>query len=254
MARLFLAIAIVLAAFGFGAGGATYLDSYQKCAADYEQQERNTNSSSADQRSYVGLRLFLRCEGVAVDANNGTLTAIGTILLAVITGWLVVVARDQTRTTRRQLRAYLGIDASAFEMLPKPDSTAGIWPNQIRLRVENSGQTPAYHVTSHLNQRWDPHIDAVPADFDFVDCAAKGGRSVAVIGAGKHSPPIGFGINAEQFANAAAGKTFLFYYGHIDYRDVFGDPHVTRFCYFLRPHGDRPGGALMMAEPHNDAT
>src|ERR1700730_1202156 len=39
------------------------------------------------------------------DIHNGTVTGIATVFLAV--AWLVFVARDQSNTTRAQLRAYV---------------------------------------------------------------------------------------------------------------------------------------------------
>jgi hypothetical protein len=72
------------------------------------------------------------------DVHNGAITGIATVFLAVITAGLVSIARDQFKTTRAQLRAYIWTES--------PNTNIDGAPNAAKMAIKNSGQTPAYKV------------------------------------------------------------------------------------------------------------
>ena len=75
---------------------------------------------------------------------------IATVLLAVITGGLVLLGREQSKTTRAQLRAYISIKS---KLVMKSSLLA-----EGKFLVRNTGQTPAYG----LEDRTDIWIDTYP--------------------------------------------------------------------------------------------
>lgn len=57
-----------------------------------------------------------------------------------------------------------------------------------------------------------------------------------------------------DFRRAVAGEDLALYvYGRVDYVDIYGDSHATRFCYFYDP--TRPEGKQFVPyEQYNEAT
>jgi hypothetical protein len=56
------------------------------------------------------------------------------------------------------------------------------------------------------------------------------------------------GNDIETFKAAIKKQTTLFLYGHIDYCDIFGEPHSTAFCFKYVPNG---GLSLPKCDRHN---
>ena len=184
---------------------------------------------------------------------GGSIGFNGTAMSAMSDGNEVDTDCDGSTARRRlQDRPRVTIDFAKFEPRPHPDTRTGTYPSEMRFTVDNAGKSPAYEVRAHLNQQWVPEPKALPEDFTFPDYPGTGG-STMTIGAGKTSPPIVFGIDPGKFAEGAAGKLFVFYYGHIDYRDGDGNAYQTNFCFFIRPNPNASGGALIACDRHNDA-
>jgi hypothetical protein len=79
--------------------------------------------------------------------------------------------------------------------------------------------------------------------------------SVVVLGS-KGTIPITAKIDTKALKDAQEGKITLFFYGHVDYEDVFKHPHSTLFCFEYMPtleNGKLVGQALVMLPQHNDA-
>jgi hypothetical protein len=148
-----------------------------------------------------------------------------------------------TDNEKRSLRAYIILtDVGIF--CPDCGDTALIPQalpeirNSIRLRIENNGQTPAYNVSSVTNWTAVPDVspDArLPERYSFPDPKPPSDHFVSTsdIGRDKHTDSVG-PIPDDQiavFRNAGAKRSTLFIYGHIDYCDIFNEPHSTAFCF-----------------------
>lgn len=177
------------------------------------------------------------------------LTGIGSIIIACIAacfswyqGW---VARD---AEQRSLRAYMIVtDLGVF--CPDCGDTVLTGPafpdmkNSVRFRIENGGQTPASDVTTTTN--WIPVYDVSPAvtlpdGFAFLDHTKKepAFASTSDVGRDHHKDVAGPIPDSDiaTFKDAAAQKFTLFIYGHVDYCDVFDQPHSTAFCFRYIPN------------------
>jgi hypothetical protein len=115
--------------------------------------------------------------------------------------------------------------------------------NSIHLRMENSGQTPAYRVspiTNWIDVNDRPNV-RLPNNFDFPDApqAPDAFNSLSDIGKDKHKDSAGPIPEADiaRFRDAAANGKTMFIYGHIDYCDVFHEPHSTAFCFRFKNAG-----------------
>lgn len=178
----------------------------------------------------------------------------------------VSVSRDNEQ---RSLRAYVVLtDFGIFcpdcgDTLLAPNGRPDI-RNSIRTRMENNGQTPASEVVGITNWWQESGKNAkLPPRFAFPDHERHGFISKSDIGRDKHKD------SAEEmdadaiatFKDAATGNSTLFLYGHIDYCDIFGEPHTTAYCFIYVPNGglnlplcDRYNGEIAPKGKCNDTT
>lgn len=109
-------------------------------------------------------------------------------------------------------------------------------PIAIKVRITNSGKTPALHCTGVIRAK------TVPAKDKFVPTYPVGStsedESIEVIQPGMTipletgpSPP----MNTTTINSFNAGTYNLYVFGKISYVDVFGTPHATHYCFVLNP-------------------
>ncbi len=48
----------------------------------------------------------------------------------------------------------------------------------------------------------------------------------------------GFPLTKERLDHVQAGKSQLFIFGYARYRDVYGDPHIVRYCFEAKKSQD----------------
>jgi hypothetical protein len=84
----------------------------------------------------------MQCSGLFLNAHEGMVTGVATILLMAITALLSAVAFAQYRTTRAQLRAY--VDLSTVQLEKNPSDINAPWG--IHVMFKNYGATPARDV------------------------------------------------------------------------------------------------------------
>jgi hypothetical protein len=146
-------------------------------------------------------------------------------------------------TARRELRAYLGIDAGAATVR---GSNIEFWVN-----VRNRGQTPAYDVSriaiADIRDPGDPNF-SLPSP--------GGGRWVIVPGA--FWTPRSFLRLDEVEAAGFDDSQETFFWGRIEYTDTFGDAHWMTFRYGLgvrmaNERGEFVGWELDVTEEGNGA-
>jgi len=96
---------------------------------------------------------YWSCAGQWVNENDGAVTALSTVLLAAITLGLVMLGFEQSRTSRRQLRAYVFPDSGNLydgSMMTPPQPARSNCPGLL-MNFKNSGATPAKDVVSWAN-------------------------------------------------------------------------------------------------------
>lgn len=137
----------------------------------------------------------------------------------------VAQVANAEKTSKQQLRAYLGI----AESVARFNMGVGL---VTELHVSNSGQTPAYDVTmwSHASVRSYPHGDPVPPP--------PGGppKSVSILSPQgtpflMNSNPVP--ITPEIAQAISTPNTAYFVQGQIRYLDIFKDVHVLNYRLFF---------------------
>ena len=157
-------------------------------------------------------------------------------------------------TEKRSLRAYVGVNS----ILPQLKTA----PKGINVFVQNGGQTPAYNVTVHLSWEPVPIGEKLPAGFGYPD---KGNSdltnsSVAVLSGGSGSKEISFTIpfdHDEVFSKVESHANEGYFYGHVDYDDIFDGHWLTEICYRYTFEGTPENGngrhILSLCHDHNQA-
>lgn len=179
------------------------------------------------------------------DAHNGLITAIATILLTWITYMLVQLGREQSNTTRSQLRAYVCAKSSKIE-----NFAVGQRP-KATIVLENVGQTPAYRYRGQrmIVREAFPFPHPLPINFEQLPGGAKESDLPARdLGTGGESPltvELDNELTQPMIDLITEKRAALYLIGVAYYDDIFGDPHETHYClYFGGDVGARADGQM----------
>jgi high-affinity Fe2+/Pb2+ permease len=128
------------------AWGATYSPSYQKCIVDHARQRgqeetANLHQAIIDRSKFEVLPAFLVCEVTFIDENNGTFTAIATLLLTLVTGGLVIIASRQLRDARAMQRAFISVEPGGIREFDSKDGRIA-----CDIIMINGGNVPAIEI------------------------------------------------------------------------------------------------------------
>jgi hypothetical protein len=160
------------------------------------------------------------------------------------------------KTERRSLRAYVGVKGLRFECLNIDDpnfvpdfTTPGVRQDDfIAVTVENFGQTPArdvcvftYFAGTEGAARLPEHffaahdVDVIPLE-EVRRTLARFQLFPGQLETAKSA------IDVRDVRMGKAGTHTIYVYGRIYYRDIYGRPWRTKFCYSWEPdhpHGQR---------------
>lgn len=180
--------------------------------------------------------------------DPNTWIAVGTVALVLIGLGALWVSRD---SEKRQLRAYVLVTDSGIACASCGDTeikfpTFPGTTNAYVMVLQNSGETPASRVrvvSTWLNVGR-PGAE-LPAHFTFPDArpdALHSFFSSSELGKDEVgtsiSPLTDRAVAALKAAGANTSTVFL--YGHVDYCDIFGEPHSTAYCFkYERGVGDK---------------
>jgi hypothetical protein len=160
----------------------------------------------------------------------------GLVAYATLTFLLLIVATCQLQSSRdteiRQLRAYIGITtATPLQM----------GPNVIVAMIDNFGQTPANQVKFFSNWEFMGPTERPGPTFGFPEkpeCQPNVLNLSVILSAGPVFPKNPIAAQRlhcpdeiPQLQAAERREKSAFFYGHIEYRDAFGERRRTNFCY-----------------------
>jgi hypothetical protein len=222
--------------------------SYQKCQANYQAERESEKQEENAASLFVVRGLAYRCTNRLIESHKDAIIAVATVLLTIVTGFLVWVGYRQVTTTRAQLRAYVVAYGKDIEVMP----------GRLISHVEviNTGQTPARNLKILSQTCVLLHPPPVGFDFSLID---PGEPSAAVLGAGRtfnaasaieeNEMPI------EEWDEASSKNGWLrvYTYGTVTYDDVFNRPQWTQFCFYMQwdTHTHVAG---TVSQYHNDAS
>lgn len=189
---------------------------------------KNEYTNQKDCASYHVALVFLWQVAKTLNEYGTATTAIATALLAAITWFLVRFARDQSRTTRAQLRAYVLVSGAEVTDIGNRDS------RRVTLTIKNFGQTPAHDVKFWMGtglrefplyRLLEPPSEPVPMSSDVL---APGRVSIMILAVPRTTDG--------QEESIRGGKGAIYAFGQATYFDVFNIERQTDFRYMC--HGD----------------
>jgi hypothetical protein len=157
-------------------------------------------------------------------------------------------AEVQTRITRRMLeigeRPWVGMESikmtSAF-VANEPLTTAIV--------IRNTGSSPGINVVGKSRVAWGP--GELPEDPPYGEGDSPG--SVGTLFPGNtvsHTLETTRGLSAQEIEAIKGGRMFFYVFGFIEYDDIFGKRHKTRYCGHYRP---TKGQLFSICSRYNDA-
>ena len=249
MAIAILSIIVILGILGVLVSWSGLKNDAQSEQARLAQHDENANSEKhevekgSDERGWI-------------ERYEKLITLVCTILIAAFTVALAAatfrlwdatkdLVEDAKHNAELQLRAYVFPEYVAVEGISEPK------PPTIRIKLQNSGQTPAYHVTHRMRADFRKPDDAnypLTAD-DPWDSQATFAPRVNV-----DADQIFKRIITEQDRVAFdAGNLYFCVYGEIRYRDVFGQARWTKYKYVFDKRSGLSDGHMWVAADGNDA-
>ncbi len=176
---------------------------------------------------------------VAPTTATAWLTFAGTVLLI----WNLVVARGANRisqdTAKHQLRAYLGTiiatdgNSKGFDW----DKFGRFIGPQVGYR--NFGQTPASNVTCVTRAKVLTETESAANEWNVeqplgMDSVIHPGDIITrMIVIDDPNGPIQQGVCECRRRGILEGTHVIWIWGRVEYADIYGDPHVTNFRYFI---------------------
>jgi len=157
-----------------------------------------------------------------------------------------VASTIQSNATN-QLRAYISVLAGTI--IEQTDEVNF----EFQPHFFNAGFTPAYDVIVYAKAEVLPF--PLPSDFDF-SVPENAEASVSVLGFQQHTftaAGLSRKLSADEIAEIKRpnANRRIYNYGHVTYRDLFGNPRRTNFCFYTIWGSVSP--VSMTTRRHNDA-
>jgi hypothetical protein len=173
--------------------------------------------------------------GNRVRQWDSRLNAVSTAIIAVLTFLMWRVYRAILHATKITERAWIVADIGLIEKTPQE----GV--SQVIVELRNNGKTPAW-VTAAGSNGWcaseqkllpDTPIYTEMTPFD------KAGKLLPPLA----SLPQGIAFQKVHMDLAIKEEVVLYVFGYAKYRDIYGNKHLTRYCFQAKP-------ALDLNHPH----
>jgi hypothetical protein len=155
------------------------------------------------------------------------LNAFSTAGIVIFTVLIWFVYRAILRATKVAERAWLVADIGSIEMNEAQDA------GQVIVKFRNKGKTPAWVIAAGANAWAASGANPLPD-------APKYGLLEPITTEGQLLPPTawieqGASFTKAQIDAALKQHTTLYMFGFAEYRDVYEDTHLTRYCYIAKP-------------------
>ena len=204
----------------------------ERTRADGDLKAQQSMANAANVMIYVG-------SAEALITLAGVLLVLATLIYTKKAAGAAIASAEAAQktvasmedTARRQLRAYLMVQGEGVKYWGDKGGTHVT----AKIRVHNNGQTPAKNVSAAHEVKL---FDKVP-DSDFTGEALGKTETDTTIDPGRTRSftAASAGAIPQSPAVASAEGLTVVVYGVVQYTDVFGDRHNSKFCHtYRRPY------------------
>lgn len=190
-----------------------------------------------------------------IEAHEGILTALATIVIAVFTWALARSTKRLWKETKEAstiakksadaaLKTAQNMEAAERAYVKMSHYPPGLVPvaasplYDVRLRIKNFGQTPATITSVVLTHRIVSHADPLPTIPEYTLGIGHVTRRVFLVRDDEFSTYQTFTILSPEFGLIENRTSDLCIYGYVDYIDQFGSRHRAGYARRYDPRGD----------------
>jgi hypothetical protein len=243
-----------VATIGIGFGIAFLIvwssETFQSCVEEHYHYEPGETLQKSLAQFLIVLKVGVGCSGEFVHKNAESIIALFTVILGTAT-WLLWRATNKLvegaeATAKRQLRVYVHVSEAKCADFGFPN---GVY----KVNYTNTGQTPAYDVYSSIAIKFTKF--PLSEELEDKGFGTKGITTIGRDGEGHVRVDAPRGLTGEEYTAVRDGKSAVFIFGVISYRDVFGDKWTTDYRYYIGgDQGIRSDGFLGSHSEGNKAT
>lgn len=222
--------------------------SFESCVSP----QQNSDAQDALQKIISNLLIYRRCIGPFLHTNEGGITALSTVIIAIFTGILGGFTISLAKATKiaadaaaDAAKAAVATDRARFYVVIKKHNISALikWLNhypssetmplnfepKIEYTFKNYGKTPgiilevSHGIASNVGVPDGPVYSVSGHMFSERMIAADAETETVTCDAPIMFQTIGDGLPITQ------GRCHVWFWGRVDYRDVFGQPQVHRF-------------------------
>jgi len=229
LSALIVSAVVILGYYAFIAAFGAHFS--QVCS--YDDQAKIYRCEYWDVVTAATLRSF-----IFLDAHNGIVTALATLVMAGFTGTLWWATIKQGRLTERALvisnRAFVFLEDFECDLsvgYPPAHPSAGALPTPTIARFsfaprwKNSGETPTRNLVLRIDHEFIGGLPSPGYEFRFADAPM---RTMLAPKANEWGAPIH--VDPGRANEALAGKLKLYVWALAEYEDVFGNKRWTKTC------------------------
>lgn len=240
-----LALAIILMVFI--ACERLFSPSFKECIAKHQTYDES-NSAKENPSGFLGaITAYAECSGDFIDKNNGSITALATIIIAAFTATLWRATTAQGILAREAFiadkRAF--VFPSGITPFYEPDAATGHFNWRIGVTWQNSGDTPTRQLRFYVDGLLTNAPITPSYDFNYIDPRATPGpgmlgpKTPGSAGQAPHMPHQA-ALTPQDIVDIQNGRKFFYLWGWARYFDILPDTdeHITRFCWLIRILGD----------------
>ncbi len=195
---------------------------------DTKKHEEETGRGSKHPRHGVRLLKTLRQAGAWFERHVGAMTALATVLIAMLTAVYVRYSWKQWDVMRRQLSAFEVVESAHLGIARLEVDFADRSGGAVRIWLGNYGHTPSPEVTVFTHA-----VVVRPGPITEKDHAFEIGKAEIAPGDDRFPVRIPLEFAAEELRSVQDGQSGLLFSGMIRFGDGFGRTKETGFCHFF---------------------
>jgi len=158
------------------------------------------------------------------------LAAVATAVIAVFTWLTWRVYQEQLRVSKINERAWIVPVVGAVTPTPNPKVF------QIQVDLLNNGKTPAWVIAAGSQGKGATKEKPLPDLPPYTEMKPFSEKGSLLSPNGSLAQ--GFPLEQERIDHVLSGQSQLYIFGYVRYRDIYGDSHITRYCFQAKKSQD----------------
>jgi hypothetical protein len=165
-----------------------------------------------------------------IEHSTPFLNTLATIAIAVFTILTFLIYRAQLAAMKINARAWI------VPIIHPIEPTADPLEFQVTVDLANTGKTPAWITSAGSRGKGATAQAPLPTVPTYDDMKPFSKKGDLLSPNGSFAQP--FKLTKERLDHVQTGQSQLFIFGYAAYRDVYGGPHIVRYCFEAKKSHD----------------